>query len=128
MKDFDIYKIFVDSAEKMSDRRILQNNIYTTINLGLLSFLSIGDIDNKYFYIMCSIAIVLCLIWLITIDNYAKRNKVKYTIINEYEVENKINWFYEENKRISVLSNLTFLEKVLPCLLIGIYFVLIFIK
>ena len=31
------YKIFIESAEKNSDRRITQNNIYLTINLAFIS-------------------------------------------------------------------------------------------
>ena len=36
---FEQYKIMIDSAEKNSDKRIKQNNIYLTINLAFLSYI-----------------------------------------------------------------------------------------
>ena len=35
--ELEQYKIFIESAEKNSDRRITQNNIYLTIKLELIS-------------------------------------------------------------------------------------------
>ena len=37
--EFEQYKIFIDSAEKNSDKRITQNNIYLTINLAFVSYI-----------------------------------------------------------------------------------------
>ena len=34
--ELEQYKIFIESAEKNSDRRITQNNIYLTINLAFI--------------------------------------------------------------------------------------------
>ena len=36
---FEQYKILIESAEKNSDKRITQNNIYLTINLAFLSYI-----------------------------------------------------------------------------------------
>ena len=36
---FEQYKIFVESAEKNSEKRVTQNNIYLTINLAFLSYI-----------------------------------------------------------------------------------------
>lgn len=122
------YKIFIESAEKMSEKRINQNNIYLTFSLALLSFVSVSKLDKIFFYIICILGILISMVWFVTIDNYSKRNKVKYQIINEYENNNKLKWFNEENKRISILTNLTLLEKTLPITFIIIYLIIIYIK
>lgn len=122
--DNEQYKIFVESADKISDKRINQNNIYITIELALLSYLSAVKIEKLYIYIFCSMGLFIAILWFLTIDNYSKRNKVKYQIINEYEKENKMNWFLEEEKRIAVLTNLTFLEKILPTFTFVIFIVI----
>ena len=36
--EFEQYKLFIESAEKTSDKRITQNNIYLTINLAFISY------------------------------------------------------------------------------------------
>lgn len=122
------YKFFIESAEKMSEKRINQNNIYLTFSLALLSFVSVSKLDKIFFYIICILGILISMVWFVTIDNYSKRNKVKYQIINEYENNNKLKWFNEENKRISILTNLTLLEKTLPITFIIIYLIIIYIK
>ncbi len=118
------YKMFVESAEKNSEKRINQNNIYLTFSLALFSFVSITELDKLSFYILCMLGIIISIIWLLTIDNYSKRNKVKFDIINEYENKNDLNWFVEEQKRILVLTNLSFLEKLLPIAFIVIYLII----
>lgn len=116
--------MFVESAEKNSEKRINQNNIYLTFSLALFSFVSITGLDKLSFYILCMLGIIISIIWLLTIDNYSKRNKVKFDIINEYENKNDLNWFVEEQKRILVLTNLSFLEKLLPIAFIVIYLII----
>lgn len=123
-EDFEQYTLFVESAEKNSERRINQNNIYLTFSLGLFSLISITNLDKIPFYILCILGVIIAVIWLFTIDNYSKRNKVKFDIINEYEKENNLNWFTEEQKRISILTNLSFLEKLLPIAFIIIYLII----
>lgn len=124
--DNEQYRMFVESAEKNSERRINQNNIYLTFSLALFSFISITDLDIVPFYILCILGIIISIIWFFTIDNYSKRNKIKFDIINEYEKDNDLNWFIEEQKRITVLTNLSFLEKLLPIAFIVIYSIMMF--
>ncbi|MBQ8891291.1 MAG: hypothetical protein IJ068_00290 [Bacilli bacterium] len=126
--DKENYKTFVKSAEKMSDKRGNFNNIYLTFSLGLFSFISVATIEKVPFYILNGLGILISVIWFLTIDNYSKRNKVKYAIINEYEKANNLKWFSEEEKRTSVLTNLTILEKLLPISFLIIYIIMMFIK
>lgn len=120
---FEQYKIMIDSAERNSDKRIQQNNIYLTINLAFLSY--ILTLKNLLQIIITSvIGIAICIIWFLSILNYCKRNKVKFDIINEIEEEFGLLLFKEEWKRISVLTSLSIYERIISVIFIIIYIAL----
>ena len=120
---FEQYKIMIDSAERNSDKRIQQNNIYLTINLAFLSY--ILTLKNLLQIIITSvIGIAICIIWFLSILNYCKRNKVKFDIINEIEEEFGLLLFKEEWKRISVLTSLSIYERIISVIFIIIYLAL----
>lgn len=119
------YKVFIDSAEKNSDKRINQNNIYLTINLAFISYISTHIVDIRQNIIMTIIGILICLVWFCTINNYAKRNKVKFDIINESEFGSL---YKEEWKRVSILTSLTTYEKISSIIFIILYMALFIIK
>ena len=123
--EFEQYKLFIESAEKTSDKRITQNNIYLTINLAFISYISTQNFDIKQVIIMIIIGILICAIWFCTINNYSKRNKVKFEIINESEY-GKL--YKEEWKRISVLTSLTTYEKISSLIFIILYIGIFIIK
>lgn len=122
---FEQYKLFIESAEKNSDKRITQNNIYLTINLAFTSYISTQVLDLKHNIIMTIIGILICIVWLCTINNYAKRNKVKFEIINESEYGTL---YKEEWKRISILTSLTTYEKISSIIFIILYIALFIVK
>lgn len=122
---FEQYKLFIESAEKNSDKRITQNNIYLTINLAFTSYISTQVLDLKHNIIMTIIGILICIVWLCTINNYAKRNKIKFEIINESEYGTL---YKEEWKRISILTSLTTYEKISSIIFIILYIALFIVK
>lgn len=123
--EFEQYKLFIESAEKNSDKRIMQNNIYLTINLAFISYIAIQQSDLKQNIVMLIIGIIICLIWFLTINNYSKRNKVKFDIINESDYGSL---YKEEWKRISVLTALTVYEKTSAIIFILLYIALFVVK
>lgn len=119
---FEQYKIMIDSAEKNSDKRIKQNNIYLTINLAFLSYILTFK-NFPQIIITSVIGIVICIIWFLSILNYCKRNKVKFDIINEIEEEFG-GLFKEEWKRISILTSLSIYERIISIIFMIIYIAL----
>ena len=103
---FEQYKIFVESAEKNSEKRVTQNNIYLTINLAFLSYILFQKPNLVE-----------------TIINFCKRNKVKFDIINEMEEEFG-NLYKEEWKRISILTPLSTYEKFLAIIFVMVYIII----
>lgn len=74
---------------------------------------------------MTIIGILICIVWLCTINNYAKRNKVKFEIINESEYGTL---YKEEWKRINILTSLTTYEKISSVIFIILYIALFIVK
>lgn len=123
--ELEQYKMFIESTEKNSDRRINQNNIYLTINLAFISYICTQNLDFKHNLVVLIVGLIICAIWLFTIVNYSKRNKVKFDIINESEY-GKL--YKEEWKRISILTPLTSYEKISSGIFALLYIALFIIK
>ena len=123
--ELEQYKIFIESAEKNSDRRITQNNIYLTINLAFISYICTQNLDFRHNLVVLIVGLIICTIWFFTISNYTKRNKVKFDIINESEY-GKL--YKEEWKRISILTPLTVYEKISSGIFALLYIALFIIK
>lgn len=126
-KDIELeqYKIFIESAEKNSERRINQNNIYLTINLAFISYMCTQNLDFKHSLVVLIVGLIICALWFFTIANYSKRNKVKFDIINESEY-GKL--YKEEWKRISILTPLTMYEIISSVIFALLYIALFIIK
>lgn len=120
---FEQYKIFVESAEKNSEKRVTQNNIYLTINLAFLSYILFQKPNLVETIITSFVGLIICLVWLLTIINFCKRNKVKFDIINEME-EGFGNLYKEEWKRISILTPLSTYEKFLAIIFMMVYIII----
>ena len=120
---FEQYKIFVESAEKNSEKRVTQNNIYLTINLAFLSYILFQKPNLVETIITSFVGLIICLVWLLTIINFCKRNKVKFDIINEMEEEFG-NLYKEEWKRISILTPLSTYEKFLAIIFVMVYIII----
>ena len=123
--ELEQYKIFIESTEKNSDRRITQNNIYLTINLAFISYICTQNLDFKNNLVVLIVGLIICAIWFFTIDNYSKRNKVKFDIINESGYGRL---YKEEWKKMSILRPLTFYEKISSIIFVLFYIALFIIK
>lgn len=121
--EFEKYKIFIESAEKNSEKRISQNNIYLSINLAFLSYILTQNFDVVLKVLANVLGLLICILWFFTIGNYSKRNKVKFEIINASPFGSL---YKEESKRISVLTSLSSMEQ-LTAILFGILYIALLI-
>ena len=119
------YKMFVSSAEKVSDRRSNLNTFYlslTTTLIGVIGYLKTNTIDNSnYIIIGLSIsAVLICIYWVNLLENYRKLNSGKFKVIHEIEKELPLNLFeYEweklgKGKNPKLYKKLSNVEKVIP--------------
>jgi hypothetical protein len=84
----DIYKILIDMADKVSQRRQSANNFYLSVNTaitGASAYLS-SNTDNNYSILIISIAgFFVCMLWKRNIDSYKDLNSGKFAVITELE-------------------------------------------
>lgn len=87
----EIYKIYLQMADKISDRRQSANSFFLTINTVIVSFISYMSISNatqssNIFYILVSIAgMVICYYWYRLIRSYKDLNSGKFKVIHQIE-------------------------------------------
>ena len=121
----ELYKSFIESAEKNSDRRITQNNIYLTVNLAFLSYICTNNFELGRSIILLIIGILICILWFFTIVNYSKRSQVKFDIINN---SNYGKLYKKEWQSIKILTPLTLYEKCSSVIFAVLYIALFILQ
>ena len=85
------YRIFVEMADKISDRRTLTNRYFFAINsifiaaLGVLTQLESALMFNLALFVITGIGIIFCYLWRTLIVEYMNLNTMKFAIIQEME-------------------------------------------
>lgn len=88
---FDQYKIFVELADKVSERRTVANTFFLTLNtllIGLASFIYEKGprTTQQWLNIFPLLAVLaLCYVWWRLIKSYRQLNAAKFKVIGEYE-------------------------------------------
>ena len=118
------WKTFIEMANSSTEKRTNSNNIFMTINAALLAVISF-TLDYKSI-VLSIVGIVVCSVWMRSITSYYKLSKVKYDIVNEIEDLLPLRPSSYEWERLIIEEKyvgLTKIEKFLPWLFIGLYFI-----
>ena len=122
----ELYKLHVEMADRVSQRRAVANNWFITINSSIFSLGSyIGIKGNlREVALLCFLGLCLALIWRALIGSYKKLNSAKFKVINAIEKKHlPIKPYsdeykhYKEDKR----KDFTTVEKSIPTALMIIY-------
>ena len=87
----EIYKLFVEMADRISQRRQAANSFFLSINtavIGAVSYVGFGEKANldPAFYVMVAVAgLVLCFLWFSLILSYKSMNTHKFIVIHQIE-------------------------------------------
>lgn len=83
------YKLYVEMADRISQRRQSTNNYFLTINTFLLSFFAFfHNVSSNKSVLVCLISmagITLCYVWYRLIISYKGLNSGKFKVIHEME-------------------------------------------
>ena len=127
------YKLYVESADKISSRRDSANHFYLTLNSalfaisGYLSFLN----KNPLIFILIPLAgIIISFYWMKTIKSYRNLNSGKFKIIHKLEDYLpasifKYEWQILERGKTKIYLPLTVVEKGIPNVFIAMYILII---
>lgn len=135
---FEQYKLFVDSAEHVSDKRMSANNYFLTINTALVSMIGLS-ISSDFFSnqswfvrIISLMGILICLIWFFVVVSHKQLNTGKYQLIHKLEKKLPIKLFDEEweilgsGKNLWKYLPLSHVEMGVPILFGLLYVILLF--
>jgi hypothetical protein len=132
---FEQYKLYVELADRISQRRATTNSFFITANAALLTIASwFKDDFGDNMYLVSVVGIIISLFWFFSIRSYEQLNSAKFKIIHEIETQLPLNLFaYEwdilgEGKRFKNYLPLSNLEKVIPIIFIGLYIALSLLK
>lgn len=133
---FEQYKMYVESAEKISDRRQNANNYFLTINTALISFLGLSfqvEILDDLGWVKALLAIlgiIICVIFWFLLRSYKQLNTGKFKVIHVIEENLPLSIYdYEwkilgEGKNKKVYYPFSHVELLIPWILGLIYAIL----
>jgi hypothetical protein len=130
------YKIYVNSAEKISDRRQKANEFFLTLNsvlVALLGFVTTkaNNVNINYLLIFSSISgITICYLWYRIIFSYKGLNSGKFNVIHAIEKRLPLALYDTEWEVLDRGKNrkkywpFTHIELFVPWIFIIIYFII----
>lgn len=133
---FDQYKMYIESAERISDRRQNANNFFLTINTVLISVFGLSFqiklLENLGWVkiILALLGLIICIIFWFLLRAYKQLNSGKFKVIHEieqglplslYDYEWKV---LEEGKNKRVYYPFSHVELLIPWVFGLIYLIL----
>lgn len=116
------WKTCVEQANSNTEKRNNSNGLFISLNAALFAVITF---TWDYKSILLSIVgIVVCILWLNTIQSYRNLSRVKYDIINEIEKQLPLAPLSHEWELLKLKHNhidLTKIEKIVPWLFIFLY-------
>ncbi len=127
---FEQYKLYVQMADSMSQRRQYANQYYTSLTVALISIPSTLDIGvltepNLLSIIIAIIGCMLCLIWSGNIQSYKSLSNSKFQVIYKLEAHLSFSCFKEEWELLKKQNHhvdLSTFEKSIPYSVFLLYF------
>lgn len=128
---FNQYRLYVELADKVSDRRNIANSFFVTINgvliAGILNFLTQQNTTEKVFewtFVAAFAGSLFCWCWRRMLFYYKNLNGGKFQVIQYLEKRLSVNlfkveWDYLTNKKSH--KSFSDSEKIVPALFVGVY-------
>ena len=133
------YKLYVEMADRISNRRAQTNRFYISLLSGLLALLSIvvgrdicSDFQTIVFIVISVLGLTLCALWNMNIRSYRQLNSGKFKVIHEMEQHlpfpcYNIEWeILGEGEKSKKYLQLTRVEQYVPFIL-AIPYILLFL-
>ena len=133
---FSQYQLFIESVEKISDRRQNANNYFITINTVLISFLGVlfqAKVLESIAWVkslVSFVGIIICVVFWFLLRSYKQINSGKFKVIHEIEEKLPLGLYnYEwkvlgEGKDKKVYYPFSHVEMIIPWVFGAIYVVL----
>lgn len=129
---FEQYKLYVESAEKISERRVSANNYLLTVNAFLVTLyglLAASQYEGYWTVLVPVAGFLVSLTWHRIITSYRDLNTVKFKVIHELEQQMPAalydyEWQKAEEGRGKAYHPLSHLERWVPIIFTVLYVLL----
>lgn len=129
---FAQYKLYVESADKISERRVSANNYLLTVNAFLVTLyglLAASPYKGSWAVLVPVAGVLVSLTWYRIIASYRDLNTVKFKVIHELEQQMpaapyQYEWHKAEQGRGKAYHPLTHLERWVPIVFMLLYLLL----
>lgn len=138
---FDMYRLAVEMADRVSARRATANSFFLTIHAGLAAFVgvvsppreSVMGPDRFGLTLTAVVGLVLAGSWWLLLRSYRDLNSAKFKVITEVEQQFDVRPFAREWEFLKTdpvkrwrprYAELGFVERVVPLVFAGVYIVL----
>jgi uncharacterized membrane protein YidH (DUF202 family) len=131
------YRLYVEMADRVSQRRIQTNQFYIALLSALLVILTFvagntlySNISRHAVCIVSVVGILLCCVWTINIKSYSQLNKGKFQVIHELEAFLPFSGYgrewelLTEGKDGKIYRPLTHVEKYLSIIMAVVFLIL----
>ena len=125
----DQYKLYVETADRVSQRRTAANNHLLTVNVFLVSLYGLFSSfqnDQLWLLVVPAAGILVCFTWYMLILNYRKLNTAKFLVIHELEEHLPAalfdrEWELAERGKGKAYTPLTHIEQRIPLIFAVLY-------
>lgn len=99
----EIYKLLVEMADRVSQRRQAANNFFLSVNtllVGGSAFLRTKSLEGWNIVVIAVAGTAISFLWIRSISSYASLNDAKFGVINEVEKHLPVQPFTDEWERL----------------------------
>jgi len=118
---FEQYKLYVEMADRISQRRMSANTFFISVNTLLFAATSFLNEATMQWKLMIGVlGLVLCFAWYFTLNSYRQLNSGKFKVIHEIEKLLPLNGYAYEwemlggGEKKSKYWPLSHVEKIVP--------------
>lgn len=134
----DQYKLYVETADRISGRRSIANTFFLTLNSAIFTVIGLlwkdRPQDNVWWLVFPLVALLAqCVAWYSLLRSYLQLNAAKYTVIGAMETKLPVSCYWSaewkalgEGKARSQYLPLTRLEQWIPAIF-GVTYIAVFV-
>ena len=122
------YKLYVEMADRISQRRLSTNNFFISLHTLFLAFLTFLETEDWRVNAGCAvIGVVFSITWFYSLSNYTKLNSGKFSVIHQIEKFLPLSVYESEwsmigeGKEIKKYFPVSHIESILPIVCFAIY-------
>lgn len=129
---FEIYKLMVEMADRVSQRRQAANSFYLSINSFLITasaYIGSTAPSVRVTFLVCCAGVLISALWIKAIESYKSLNENKFAVINAMEAKLVAQPYSDEWARIDPIIHgrkhrpFHQTERLVPKIFIGLFLI-----